>query len=433
MSKQSARAVAWGALKYWDVRGGHLSDVLSRALTGIDMAPNDRRMCQELVFGVVRWQRWLDHVAAGYMTKKPGLPLRNLSRLGAYQLLFMDAAMPVHAAVHETVGVAREVGLGRLSGVTNAVLRKIAASVEDWSNRRRSLETTDPGLALSHPDLLVDRWRSWMPEDRVLALMRANNESAAVFLRINTLRVAPEEAHAALLGEGIPFEGFGRHALVIRLGRGFGVLEDLPGFFDGWFYVQDPSTLEPVDALDPRPGERVLDLCSAPGGKTTYMAQMMEDRGEIVAVDVDARRLDRLRQNCERLGVNCVQPLLWDPHTDALTDLLDEQRFDAVLVDVPCSNTGVIRRRPEVRWRLEASSWDDLEQTQTRLLQLAADQVRPGGRLVYSTCSVEWEENQERVEAFLRKQARWRKMDSKLVSGWENGHDSGYYCCLNRD
>jgi 16S rRNA (cytosine967-C5)-methyltransferase len=335
--------------------------------------------------------------------------------------------------VHETVEAAREIGLSGLSGVTNAVLRKVADSISDWERRRSELEASDPALALSHPAFLVDRWLSSMSQDEAIALMRANNLPSQVFLRVNTLHVAPEEAVSHLTAEGVGVEMYPEHSLVIGLTRGFGMIEDLPGFLDGWYYVQDPSTLEPVDELAPLPGQRILDLCAAPGGKTTYMAQLMEDTGEIVAVDVDARRLDRLSANCKRLGVSNVRPVLWSPGLEHLHDILGEQGFDGVLVDAPCSNTGVIRRRPEVRWRLNPESWVELVQAQSSLLQTAAEQVRPGGRMVYSTCSVEREENEDRAADFLRHHVHWRKVNSKLVSGWQKGHDSGFYCCFNRD
>ena len=173
-------------------------------------------------------------------------------------------------------------------------------------------------------------------------------------------------------------------------------LAELRSFKDGWFYIQDPSTLLAVQLLDPQPGQSILDLCAAPGGKTTFIAQLMRNEGEIVACDISEERLKLVQENCRRLGATCVEPILFSA--------LDSRpsTFDKILVDAPCSNTGVMRRRVDLRWRISPEEILRLQQTQLDLLKLAATKLKPGGTLIYSTCSLEPEENSEVVKEFLR-------------------------------
>jgi 16S rRNA (cytosine967-C5)-methyltransferase len=202
-------------------------------------------------------------------------------------------------------------------------------------------------------------------------------------------------------------------------------LSRLGSFRDGWFYIQDPSTLLAPALLDAKPGETVLDLCAAPGGKTTFLAQLMDDHGRIVAQDVTADRLKLIRENCERLGITCVETVL----QEAL-DAQPKGQFDRVLVDAPCSNTGVMRRRVDLRWRILASEVDRLAATQLKLLQQASTHLKPGGTMVYSTCSLETEENGSAVKQFLAANPEFELVAEKQLLPFVDQMDGAYVAAL---
>jgi len=202
-------------------------------------------------------------------------------------------------------------------------------------------------------------------------------------------------------------------------------LTKLGSFREGWFYVQDPSTVLAVQALDPQPGDTVLDLCAAPGGKTTYIAQGLGNEGQIVSQDAAAARLDALRENCARLGVTCVRPqLAGEPM---------RFQFDRVLVDAPCTNTGVMRRRVDLRWRIRPEELARLQATQLELLDQAAPQLKPGGRLVYSTCSLEPEENREVVEGFVSNYPAFELLRDREVTPFTDQVDGAYVAVLRKN
>jgi 16S rRNA (cytosine967-C5)-methyltransferase len=202
----------------------------------------------------------------------------------------------------------------------------------------------------------------------------------------------------------------------------------LPSFQEGKFYIQDPSTIASVQELDPRPGENILDFCAAPGGKTTAIAQRMQDSGAILATDIDNSRLDRLRENAERLGLDSIQPKSLHQ-----VDLKSAGPFDRILVDAPCSNTGVMRRRVDVRWRLNARELPVLARTQFDLLKRAAPLLKPGGVLVYSTCSIESEENEDVITAFLHKHRDFKQEATRTLTPMQDKVDGAFVARLRRE
>ncbi len=377
----------------------HLENELGRT----PLPPKDRALCQELVYGVVRWQSALDWLIArktGDREQKPALQL--LLRLGLYQLFWLDR-VPDHAAVHQTVELAREAGFGPQAGFVNALLRGCLRERDVLEQQLTELKRTDPARGHSHPEWLWQRWQARWGADQATRLMAWNNTPPHAFARVNTLQTDP----GTLLQqwrekENVEYDLFLRdwvgENLCFEL-KSLPPLARLESFQKGWFYVQDPSTLMAVRLLDPQPGEVILDLCAAPGGKTTFIAQVMQNQGRIVACDSAPERLKLLRENCVRLGATCVEP-----QPLRAPDARPTRLFDRVLVDAPCSNTGVMRRRVELRWRLRLDEIQHLHALQLELLTQAAAQVKPGGVLVYSTCSLEPEENSEVVTAFLAAQ-----------------------------
>jgi 16S rRNA (cytosine967-C5)-methyltransferase len=381
-------------------KGRFIEVLLEEALAASQLRPEDRRLLQELVYGVARWELTLDWLIArktGRKTQKP--MVQNLLRLALYQMFWMDR-VPSYAAVNETVEICKSKGLLPQARFVNALLRAYGREAAETHAKLNEFRKTDLSLGYSHPEWLCRRWQERWGEEATAMLLEWNNAPPPTYARVNRLKVSADELIAVWQKEGVSFEegsfDWIPAGTVWRLLQysGLGTLES---FRSGLFYIQDPSTLLAPGLLQARPGENVLDLCAAPGGKTTYLAQLMRNQGRIVARDIEPARLDLVKENAERLGASCVEIT---PAT--------EEFFDRVLVDAPCSNTGVMRRRVELRWRIRPEEIQRLALTQHTLLAKAAKHVRAGGTIVYSTCSLEPEENERVVRGFLETHSEFR-------------------------
>lgn len=403
--------------------------LLERALAPSRLSTADRGLCQELVFGIIRWQAALDWLIARKTpgrTQKAGL--QDLLRLGLYQIFWLDR-IPDHAAVHETVELAKRDGFGAQAGFVNAVLRGYLREADATKALLAELRTTQPALGWSHPEWLVTRWRARYSEADTQSLLAWNNTPARTFARLNTLRADAAKLIAAWREEEVDYDFVTRdwtgENLCFEL-KSHPPLPWLESFKQGWFYIQDPSTLLAARELAPRPGEAVLDLCAAPGGKATYLAQLIHNEGRIVAHDVAPERLQLIHENCTRLGVTCVQAV------SPSTFHLQPSSFDRVLVDAPCSNTGVLRRRVDLRWRLQPAELERLRATQLELLGRAALALRSGGTLVYSTCSLEPEENGALVQQFLAAQPAFTLELERALTPMADAVDGAYVARLHK-
>jgi 16S rRNA (cytosine967-C5)-methyltransferase len=399
--------------------------LLERALGGARLSAADRGFCHELIMGVVRWQATLDWLVARKTpgrTQQPGL--QDLLRLGLYQIFWLDR-IPDHAAVHETVEQARHDGFGAQAGFVNAILRGYLREADETKRALAELKIAQPALGWSHPEWLVERWRQRFGDDRTQQLLTWNNAPPKTFARVNTLRTDATQLVEAWRGEGVDYDFVTRDwtgaNLMFEL-KSHPPLNTLASFRQGWFYIQDPSTLLAVRELDPQPGETILDLCAAPGGKTTFIAQLMNNNGRLVAHDISPDRLKLIEENCIRLGVTGVAPVS--------TFNFQPSTFDRVLVDSPCSNTGVLRRRVDLRWRLQPEEIKRLRTTQLNLLHQAACCLKPGGVLVYSTCSLEPEENTCVVEEFLASHAGFKLESERELLPFSDGVDGAYVARL---
>lgn len=397
MRAEKPREIAVRVLRQHSNGAGWLEEIFDDTAARSSLAPIDRALAQEIAFGAVRWQGTLDWLIARKTGGRPQKSLLQiLLRVGLYQLFWLDR-VPDHAAVHETVELARQLGFGPQSGFVNAVLRGCLREREAVERELEVLKTQEPHLGWSHPQWLCDRWEKRWGGDKLRALLEWDNTPPAIFIRVNILKTTPEKLAAQFEAEGVLFTPrtfeWAPEGLVFEL-RSHPPLAGLKSFQEGAFYIQDPSTLLAVRELDPQPGESVLDLCAAPGGKTTFIAQRMEDRGNVIAQDAEPRRLSLVRENCQRLGVTCVS-------ADESVPPEGTTQYDRVLVDAPCSNTGVMRRRVELRWRVRPTEIERLRKVQLELLRKAARQLKPGGTLVYSTCSLEPEENGAVTAEFL--------------------------------
>ena len=425
MAAENPRQIAVRVLQRHADGHGYVEELLEESLQKTPLKPVDRRLVQELTYGVVRWRATLDWLIARKTegrTQKPLLQI--LLRLGFYQMLWLDR-IPDHAIVNESVQLAKDFGLGPQAGFVNAVLRGYLRDQEETRRALDELNSSQPALVYSHPEWLCERWRRRLGDETLRQLLEWNNTPPITYARLNTLKTDAVQLAAQWEKEEVQFApvqiDWANEGLVYEL-KSHPPLATLPSFRRGLFYAQDPSTVLAVQMLDPQPGESVFDLCAAPGGKTTYLAQRIGNRGRIVAHDPQPGRLRLLRENCERLGVTCV-----DFSGLTLLDFPESKiTFDRVLVDVPCSNTGVLRRRVDLRWRVRPEEIQRLRIQQMKLLDNAAIQVKPGGVLVYSTCSLEPEENGEVVKEFLEVHSDIRLESERELLPFVEAMDGAY-------
>jgi 16S rRNA (cytosine967-C5)-methyltransferase len=424
VSGESPREIAVRVLARRATASQYVEQLLEGELARHPLAPQDRGLCQELVFGLVRWQSTLDWLVARRTEGRPqNSTIRLLLHLGLYQLFWLQR-IPDHAAVHETVALGKRLGFGARAGFLNAFLRGYIRQRDQTRTALEELKQSDPALGYSHPSWLVERWQGRWGSKSTLQLLQWNNTPAPVFARLNRLKTDLAGLLDRWGKEGVQFEqrsyDWTGPDLVFQLGQ-HPPLADCGSFQDGFFYVQDPSTLLAVEQLAPQPGETILDLCAAPGGKTTFIAQQMGNRGRIAADDPQPTRLKLLEENCQRLGVTCVQTAK-TPDTSA--------RFDRILIDAPCSNTGVMRRRVDLRWRMRLAQIERLRKGQAGLLAQAAPLLGPGGVLVYSTCSLEPEENEEVVKDFLASHPQFHLERQRQLLPFTDQVDGAYVATL---
>ena len=428
MNDQNPRQIAARVLSQRLNRNEFTENLLEIALANARLSPADRSLCHELVCGVVRWQATLDCLIARKTTpgREQRPALQNLLRLGLYQIFWLDR-IPPHAAVHETVEQAKRSGYGHQAGFINAVLRGYLREFDEVKKILADMKISQPALGWSHPAWLVDKWRGNFSDEKTRQLLEWNNTPPKPFARVNTLKTDAGKLVERWREENVEYDFFTRdwtgENLAFEL-KSHPPLHSLPSFREGWFYLQDPSTLLAVRELNPQPGETILDLCAAPGGKTTFIAQRMNNTGKIIAQDVAPDRLKLIRENCIRLGVTCVETVL------PSTFNLQPSTFDRILVDAPCSNTGVMRRRVDLRWRISPEEISRLQKTQLDLLQLAATKLTAGGVLIYSTCSLEPEENSEVVKQFLAANPNFKLETERQLLPFADGVDGAFVARL---
>jgi 16S rRNA (cytosine967-C5)-methyltransferase len=429
LNDQKPREIADRVLRLRRERTDFTEDLLETALAGARLSPPDRGLCQELVYGIVRWQTTLDWLIARKTPGREQAPgLQILLQMGLYQIFWLDR-IPPHAAVHETVELAKRNGFGPQAGFVNAILRGCLREMAEIRPSLAELKISQPADGWSHPEWLVNRWLQRWGAAPTTQLLQWNNTPPKTFARLNRLKTDASKLIAQWREENVEYDfvrpGPWPENQVFEL-KSHPPLGTLKSFVDGWFYIQDPSTLAAVSQLRPQPGDTVLDLCAAPGGKTTFIAQLMNNQGRLVAHDVSEDRLKLIRDNCRRLGITCVEPTMIPPANSGT------QAFDRILVDAPCSNTGVMRRRVDLRWRIQPAEITRLRATQLALLDKAAAVLKPEGIMVYSTCSVEPEENQEVVAQFLASHPRFKMLAEQELLPFRDGVDGAYVARLTK-
>lgn len=400
--KGSAREAALEVLVRVEEDRSYSNLLLNRTLQQYRLERQDAALATELVYGTIQRLNTIDYYLARFVAKgmdKLQPWVRALLRLGFYQLHYLTR-IPDHAAVSEAVNIAKKRGHPGISGMVNGVLRNVS---------RRKAELVLPSdlppvrriaLEHSHPEWMVRRWIDQYGEAACEAMCRANNEPPHTSVRVNRLRVTRDELIARLREAGLTAEPSPAAPDGVLV-RGGGNMALAPEYGAGLYSVQDESSMLVAEWVEPQPGQRVLDCCAAPGGKTAHMAEKMGDRGEIVACDVHEHKEKLVREQAERLGLRSIRTVVADART--LKERFAAESFDRILLDAPCSGLGVIRRKPDMKWAKSESEIAAVAEVQRELLEAVHPLLKPGGVLVYSTCTVERSENEEQIADFCRR------------------------------
>lgn len=392
------RGLAVKVLNRVDRSDHRLDRMVDRTIRTSELEGRDTALLNELAYGVTRHRRRLDWVLTGFYrgSYPQAIPLvKNAMRVALYQILFLDR-IPTSAAVNESVSIVNRLKGKRAAGLVNGVLRSIVRRIDNLTWPKESDQVHHFGVMGSHPDWMVRRWIDRYGADRTRNLLKANNERAPIAMAVDTTRTRRDAVAAMLENEGIPTRPSTILPDVL-------VAERMPNIGarnvvrEGLVTVQDEAAGLVTRLTGIRPDMRIIDLCAAPGGKTIAMARMLERRGSIVAVDRFESKVSRLAEEIDRRDLSEVVDVV---EGDARS--IEVEPADVVLLDVPCSGLGVIRRKPDIKWKREPTDLIRLAELQRKMIESAARLVRPGGALVYTTCTIEPEENQEVVSSFLR-------------------------------
>ena len=377
----------------------YLDKLLDAELKSKDIPDIDKSLFAEIVHGVLRWQGRLDWILNGFTHGnflKSEVNIRNALRVALYQIMFLTQ-VPQYAAVNEAVEFVKKIRGEKFAGFVNAVLRNIIRTLD-------AIHYPDPeedlvqylAVYYSHPTWMVKRWLDRFGRQETEKFLSVNNEIPDLTLRINKLKITPSDFLALLEKNNINFQGSSYIDYFIRV-KSLSGISQLNIFQSGFFTVQDESAAFPVLLLDPKSGERIIDMCAAPGGKTTFIAELMKNEGTVVAIDKYESKLNLIKASCQRLGITNVETLAAD------SSELTIEPADRILVDAPCSGLGALRKKPDIKWKREPEDIQKLTIRQLSLLENASRLLKQGGILVYSTCTTEREENNEVVEKFLQK------------------------------
>jgi 16S rRNA (cytosine967-C5)-methyltransferase len=462
---KTARAVATEVLNRFDPRRDYAGPILDKLLN----QTSERQRATDLVFGSIRNRLAIDTVIirfSGRTIQQISTELLNIIRIAVYELIY-SSKTPGYSIVNEAVENSKAIGGKKQSGFINAVLRQITRHITNRqsefkeANLKRTLPQTpaigcefdvdflpDPkaqpadylSMCFSLPKWLISEWLEEFGEDSARQICFASNRKPSIYIRPNTLKTKTEEIAEKFHQADIDFEIVTldtprassiswlsheyRESRMIKI-KGPKAVRDLPGFEEGLFTVQDISAAQPIQVLKPQPDWKILDLCAAPGTKTTQLAEYTSDKALIVATDIDSKRLQKVKENIARLGLKSIKMVLYERLDKVISET---SPFDAVMLDVPCSNTGVLARRVEARFRLNQKAMDSLVKTQDELLKRAATLIKPNGKICYSTCSIQRCENETLIRNFLSQNLSFRLESEKrfLPAVDKFDHDGGY-------
>ncbi|MFC7372120.1 16S rRNA (cytosine(967)-C(5))-methyltransferase RsmB [Fictibacillus iocasae] len=397
-SKKTVRQLALDILMKIEQNQAYSNLLINQELQKSGLDERDKGLLTTLVYGTVQRQNTLDYYIAPFLKKglkKKDEWVRVLLRMSVFQFLYMDR-VPDHAIINESVTIAKTKGHLGLGGLVNGVLRSIqregVASIEDVKDDGLRLS-----LQFSTPQWMIEKWSSQYGELTAARMAEANLSPAPVTARVNTLKGSIEDAIAALAAEGIQASKgeLSEDSIVIEKGY----LPASESYKKGWLTIQDESSMLVARALAPKPGERVLDACAAPGGKTTHLAEQMKDNGTIYALDLHPHKIRLIQEQAQRLGLNCIKAEALDARK--AKEKFESRFFDRILLDVPCSGYGVIRKKPDMKWTKNESDAERLTFIQKEIVQSVVPLLKDGGTLVYSTCTIDQSENQEMANWIL--------------------------------
>ncbi|MGC8871571.1 MAG: 16S rRNA (cytosine(967)-C(5))-methyltransferase RsmB [Caldimicrobium sp.] len=417
LPKTNPRAVALKILLRWEKGTPLLDEILSQVLTrSVLPDERDRALVGELVNGVIRHLYYLDFLIGRFSSvplDEMDLEVKNALRLGAYQILFTK--IPERAAIAETLKVLLRRGRGTwIRGFVNAVLRALAEHKNNLPEPPKEHLLLYLSVKYSFPEWLVIRWfKKWGYED-LERLLKASNERPPLVIRVNPLKVSRDNFLEFLRKEEVP-EAFpcpySPYGIILKDYRG--KITELKAFHFGWFSVQDSASQLVTLLLNPKPGERILDACAGVGGKTTHIAELTEDKAKIFAFDLYDWRLEKLKENFKRLDLKEPKIFVGDV-VEKLVELKPKP-FDRILIDAPCTGTGVIRKHPDIKWARSEKDFEEIPKRQLRLLEGVSPYLKKGGILVYATCSLEPEENEKVIAQFLERNPEFKIENPLLV------------------
>ncbi|MFH0957815.1 MAG: 16S rRNA (cytosine(967)-C(5))-methyltransferase RsmB [Pseudomonadota bacterium] len=380
--------------------GKYAEEVLLSKLSRKKISAEDRSLTTEIVYGVVRWKKRLDSLIDGRVENKRKTlrpEIRNILRMAFYQLLFLDR-IPDHSVVHEAVAMAKTLFGGRFSGLVNAILR---SALRDPQNMNSSPEKNAKSLSVyySHPEWLVKRWVKEFGAELAEHILEFNNQRANLTIRVNTIKASINKVISGFRQNAIGFDfiDIGPDALILKHTQR--PVSDLPGFKEGFFTVQDFASQMIAPLLQPLPGHEILDLCGAPGGKSSHIAALASNHARITLVDLNEKRIDEAKKNFKRLGINCVKMIQGDSTEPSFINSLGQ--FDRILIDAPCSNLGVLRHNCDVKYRLSSRDLGKFAGKQLRMLSGSSHILKKNGSVIYCVCSTSKEETFDVIEKFL--------------------------------
>lgn len=451
---KTARAIAMAVLNQFDPEHNYAGPILNELLQQTD----EKQRAVDLVFGTIRNAKAIDTVIAK-LTDCPAerIPakLLNIIRIGVYELIYSPQTGE-YAIVNEAVESTKAFAAKKQTGFVNAVLRQIARHIQNrraalsGTNAQRTLPQTplvgcefdsdilpEPAAspadylssAFSLPEWLVTDWLADFGPEETKKICFASNRKPGIYVRANALKTTAQKLAEKFRQAGIDFEIADGSMVKIKSPR---AVAELPGFTEGLFSVQDITASQAVKTLEPKPYWSILDLCAAPGGKTTQLAELTGDKAKIIATDINSRRLEKVKENIARLGISSVRIAAYEELGRKAAGI---GPFDAVLLDVPCSNTGVLAKRPEVRYRIKPKTIQELMKLQRGLLDAAVTMVKPQGKICYSTCSIQTGENGALVKEFLLRNRNFELESERLYlpSRGELDCDGGYVAIITKE
>ena len=439
--KINSRKVAMEILDDIEKKGSFSNKILLKTFSSLDIEAIDRRFISKLVYGVIENKIYLDYIIRKFSSvrlKKINTTVLNLLRLGAYQIIFLSKT-PDSAAVNESVKLTKKASY-RHSGFVNGLLRNISRSYKEVKlpSKKNNL-ISYLSIKYSHPEWLVERWIKDFGKDFVEELLISNNKIPYLSLRTNTLLIKREDLITKLQSIGIECE----KSVIVEEGVIITKTNDMPIetidlFINGFFTIQDESSMILSRIVNPSEGDKILDLCSAPGGKTTHIASLMNNTGEIIACDISDKKLEYVKENLTRLKIKNTKLIINDA-TNLNGDFIN--KFDKVIVDVPCSGFGIIRRKPDIKYNKSVEDIIMLNKIQYEILKNAAEYVKTNGILIYSTCTIDKSENSKMINKFLENYKNFEVKSLEFIEGVTiNGSNElqlfpnvnntdGFYCC----